>query len=194
MEAPIAHVVRRAALALAAGLATLSCAAARSETRPFHEVELTIAVPSGVAVAVSYAPMLSLLRDRLHVGVGPRFSAYFDERSVAYPNGDAALLAAGARNTLTVRGPRTYALDLMLAVSARVFSGLELGLNIDLIGVGVGPSVTGDYAGADPGLAGAQRARPTTFNLLLLGTHDRGQLDSEFFAAYWLGAWDYASA
>ena len=37
--------------------------------------------------------------------------------------------------------------------------------------------------------ARARQASPTRFNLLLFGTHDRGQLDSEFFLAYWFGSW-----
>jgi hypothetical protein len=155
----------------------------------FHEVGIAIAVPTGVTVAVSYAPALSLFSDRLHVGAGPRLTSYFDGGAVDYPNGRADLIAAGAHNTLTVSRPRTFALDLMFTLSARVVAGLELGMNIDLVGVGFGPTVDGAYAGADPALAGPQRARPTAFNVFLFGRHDRGQLDSEFFVAYWAGAW-----
>jgi hypothetical protein len=87
-------------------------------------------------------------------------------------------------------GPRLAAcFDSRAALSVRLVGGFELGTNVDVIGGGLGPSVTGSYAGADPRFAGAQRASPTTFNLLLLGKHDRGQLDSEFFAAYWFGQW-----
>jgi hypothetical protein len=180
------HTARPVLLAVAVAATSAS---ARADVAFFHELGVAVAAPTGAVFSASYAPTFSFLGGRLHAGLGPRLSAYLDEGSVAYPNGDPGLLAAGARNTLTVTSPRTIALDLMLAAAFRIFGGLEVGMNIDLVGVGFGPSVTGSYAGTDPALAGPQRARPTAVNLLLLGTHDRGQLDSEFFAAYWFGAW-----
>ena len=157
--------------------------------RLFHEVDIALSFPTGVVSTLSYAPRLSLLDRRLAIGLGARLSAYFDGHGVAYPNGDAQLLAAGARNTLKVTTPQNYAVNIMFAASARVYGGLEVGLNIDLLGIGFGPAVTGTYAGSDPRFAGPQEASPTRFNVLLFGTHDRGQLDSEFFLAYWFGSW-----
>ena len=158
-------------------------------SRLVHEVGVALNFPTGAVAAVSYAPNLTFLDRRLHMGLGARFSSHFGGEAVPYPNGDADLLAAGANNTLTVDQPRNYALNLMFGISARIHAGLELGMNIDLLGVGFGPDVTGTYAGTDPTLAGPQEARPTRFNLLLFGRHDRGQLDSEFFVAYWFGSW-----
>lgn len=142
----------------------------------------------GAVATASYSPTFGLLGGRLRVGVGARFSAYHDEGRVEYPNGDAALLDAGARNVLSVPSPRTYALNLALQPSVRLVGQLELGADIDLAGVGFGPGATCSYAGADRALAGPQQARPTPWNLLLLGRHDRGQLDSEVFLAPWFGA------
>ncbi len=147
------------------------------------------AFPTGVVSTLSYTPSLSLLDRRLAIGLGARLSAYLDGHGVAYPNGDAQLLAAGARNTLIVAKPQNYAVNVMFAASARVYGGLEAGLDIDLLGVDFGPAVTGTYAGSDPRFVGPQEASPTRFNVLLFGTHDRGQLDSEFFLAYWFGSW-----
>jgi hypothetical protein len=187
-------VVRRRALGgLLAALGYLAAPAARAEDRPgprlFHEVGVALSFPTGAVAAVSYAPSLSLFDRRLNVGLGARFSSYFDGGGVAYPNGDASLLAAGANNTLTVARPRNYAVNVMFAASVRLHRGLEAGLNIDLLGVGFGPEVTGSYAGTDPRFNGPQQASPTRFNLLLFGRHDRGQLDSEFFLAYWFDSW-----
>jgi hypothetical protein len=182
----------RAVAASLAALAVIFAPASRADERPasrlFHEVGLAPSFPTGVVAAASYTPTLSIFDGRLNVGLGARFSFYFDGGAVPYPNGDADLLAAGANNTLMVSRPRNYALNLMFGISARIHRGLEAGLNIDLLGVGLGPEVTGTYAGADPAFAGAQLASPTRFNLLLFGRHDRGQLDSEFFLAYWFGS------
>ncbi len=183
----------RTILVCLAGIGVLMVASARADEQPgvylFHEVDIAVSLPTGVVAALSYTPTLSLLDRRLNMGLGARFSSYFDGGGVAYPNGDADLLAARANNTLTVTTPRNYAVNLMFAASLRLYRGLEAGLNIDLLGVGFGPEATGTYAGTDPRFAGPQQASPTRFNLLLFGTHDRGQLDSEFFLAYWFGDW-----
>jgi hypothetical protein len=155
----------------------------------FQQVDVSFAVPSGVTASLSYTPTFRLFGRRLNAGIGGRFSSFFGGQGVVFPNGDAALIAAGAKDTLTVDQPRSFALNLMFAVSVRLFAGLEAGMNIDLLGVGFGPSVTGRYAGSEPGSAGPQEASPSRLNLLLLGRHDHGQLDSEFFAAYWFDSW-----
>ena len=155
----------------------------------FQQLDLSVATPSGFTAALSYTPTFSFFNHRLNTGIGARFSSFFGGQGVTFPNGDASLIAAGAKDTLTVDSPRSYALNLMFAISVRLFVGLEAGMNIDLVGVGFGPHVTGNYASADPTLSGPQGARPSPLNLLLFGTHDHGQLDSEFFAAYWSGSW-----
>ena len=83
-------------------------------SRLFHEVGIALGFPTGVVAAVSYTPSLSLFDRRLNMGLGARFSSYFDG---AYPNGDADLLAVGASNTLTVSEPRNYALNLVFGIS-----------------------------------------------------------------------------
>ncbi len=186
------RVLKRSVSAGLAAIGVLMASEVRADERAarlFHEVGIALSFPTGVVAAVSYTPSLSLFERRLNIGLGARFSSYFDGAGVAYPNGDADLLAVGASNTLTVGQPRNYALNLMFGISARVYRGLEAGLNIDLLGVGFGPEVAGTYAGADSGFAGPQQASPTRFNLLLFGRHDRGQLDSEFFLAYWVNSW-----
>ena len=91
----------RAALALSVAVAGMAEHARAADVPLFHEVGLAVAVPTGVTVAASYAPTLSLLEDRLHLGAGPRLTAYFDGGAIGYPNGNADLIAAGAHNTLT---------------------------------------------------------------------------------------------
>jgi hypothetical protein len=156
-----------------AAVALLAAPAARGEGDPgprlVNELGFALAFPTGVVPSVSYLPALTFFGERLHVGLGARFSSYLDEGRVDYPNGDPDLLAIGAQNTLTVDGPRNYALNLMFGASVRIVRGLEVGLNIDLLGVGFGPEVTGTYAGTDPAFAGPQRASPTRFNLLRAG-------------------------
>jgi hypothetical protein len=154
-----------------------------------QQVDLSVATPSGVTAAIAYTPTFSFFDHRLNAGIGGRFSTFFGSGSVVFPNGNAGLIAAGARDTLTVDHPRSYAVNLMFAISVRLFAGLEAGMNIDLTGVGFGPEVTAQYAGLTPAASGAQKASPSRLNLFLFGRHDYGQLDSEFFAGYWRGSW-----
>lgn len=182
-------------LALGWVLRLLTAAAGQETEAPatdrlfLQQVDLSVATPSGITAAIAYTPTFSFFDHRLNAGIGGRFSSFFGSGGVVFPNGNAALIAAGAKDTLTVDQPRSYALNLMFAISVRLFAGLEAGMNIDLIGVGFGPEVTGQYAGVQPALSGAQRASPSRLNLLLFGRHDYGQLDSEFFAGYWTGPW-----
>ena len=113
----------RAIAASLAALAVIFAPAARADERPasrlFHEVGLALSFPTGVVAAASYTPTLSVFDGRLNVGLGARFSSYFDGGAVPYPNGDADLLAAGANNTLTVSRPRNYALKNGDATTSR---------------------------------------------------------------------------
>lgn len=168
---------------------TAASANAAADRLLFQQLDVSVATPSGFTGAFSYTPTLSFFDHRLNVGIGARFSSYFGGDGVAFPNGDASLIAAKAKDTLTVNRPRSYALNAIFAISVRLFAGLEAGMNIDLVGVGFGPEVTGLYFGGDPSLSGPQTASPSRLNLLLFGTHDHGQLDSEFFAAYWFHSW-----
>ena len=173
-------------------LAFLSASSATAEgadasARPLvQEIDLALAAPSGGVIAVSYTPAFRLF-ERVNAGIGARATAFFGGDGVRFPTGDAARIAAGAKDVLTVDGPRSFAANLFISASLRVWLGLEIGANIDLIGFGFGPSVTGAYAGA--AASGPQSASPSHLGLLLFGKHDFGQLDSEFFLAYWLGPW-----
>ena len=190
-QKPIEHAVRAVRFILPQLIVATAHASAGDDAHHllFQQVDLSIATPSGITAAIAYTPTFSFFDHRLNAGIGGRFSSFFGSGRVVFPNGNAALIAAGAKDALTVNDPRSYSLNLMFAISVRLFAGLEAGMNIDLIGVGFGPEVTGQYAGLEPALSGAQRASPSRLNLLLFGRHDYGQLDSEFFAGYWTGSW-----
>ena len=158
----------------------------RSGREFFQQIDLAIAAPSGGVVALSYTPTFRFF-ERANLGVGARATAFFGGDGVRFGVGDAGLISAGAKDVLTVDQPRSFAANLFISASVRLWGGLELGANIDLIGVGFGPGVTGAYAGAST--SGPQAASPSRLDLLLLGRHDFGQLDSEFYLAYWLGPW-----
>ena len=103
----------------------------------------------------------------------------FGGSGLAFSTADADLIAAGRTEILAVSGVRTFALNLALSARVRVVAGLELGANIDLVGVGFGRSRPVSSGGVET------EAAPPALNLLALGRKDQGTLDSEFFVAWW---------
>jgi hypothetical protein len=174
-------------LALAAALAG---GAARGEAGGGSPWSQTVDVAGGLGssrftVALSWNHLYGFFDQRLRVGLGARFASFFGSGAIPYTTADASLIRANKVNTLTVTDPQAYSLNAQFLISVRPVAGLELGFDIDLIGFAFGPARTGVYAATDPQFAGAQRASVSGFDLLLGGKADRGQLDSEFYLAYW---------
>jgi hypothetical protein len=173
-------------LVLAATLATAAQAESGS-SRWSQTVDLAGGVGSNrFTGALSWNHLYGFLDQRLRVGLGARFASFFGSGAIPYTTADASLIRANRVNTLTVPDPQAYSLNAQFIINVRVVAGLELGFDIDLIGFAFGPSRTGLYAATDPQFAGEQRASVSGFDLLLGGKPDRGQLDSEFYVAYWL--------
>ena len=151
-----------------------------------HDLDLSTAFGSGtVTTAFSETSAFGLFDGRLRLGAGPRLLGVFGPDDAAFTTADAGLISSGAVNTITASKVRIGALNLALSARVRIVAGLELGANIDVIGVGFGPSravtaTTGNFQGV-------HTAAPPAFNLLALGRNDKGALDSEFHLSYWFG-------
>ena len=131
-------------------------------------------------VTASWSPLLTLLDDRLVLGLGGRLEGYFLGDGLSFGNADSSLVTPGAN---------VFALNAFVQARVRLVAGLQLGANIDVIGYGVGNTLTGEYSSGQPPTTGPVSASISHFNLLELGSGDRGQLDSEFFAAYEFEDW-----
>lgn len=88
-------------------------------------------------------------------------------------------------DTLTVQRPLTNSVNAQVLVGYHISPKWYAGFNIDVIGFTIGRKTSGIYTSngittTDPGV------KPTTFNLLLTGDHDKGTLNSEFFLGYQL--------
>jgi hypothetical protein len=92
-------------------------------------------------------------------------------------------------DTLTVRKPFVNALNATINLGYNFSPRFGAGFNIDLIGVTFGKKSSSVFqsrgeTSTDPA------SKPSTFNLLLTGDHDRGSLNSEFFVKYKInGKW-----
>ena len=173
-------------LALAAALAGAAARADEGDSPWSQSVDLAGGLGSNrFTGALSWNHFYGFFDQRLRVGLGARFASFFGSGAIPYTTADASLIRANKVNTLTVTQPQAYSLNAQFLIAVRAVAGLELGFDIDLVGFAFGPSRTGSYAATDPRFAGAQRASVSGFDLLLGGKPDRGQLDSEFYLAWW---------
>ncbi|CAG4990666.1 hypothetical protein DYBT9275_00584 [Dyadobacter sp. CECT 9275] len=88
-------------------------------------------------------------------------------------------------DTLTVQRPFVNALNVTINLGYDFNSKLSAGFNIDLVGASFGRHSSSVFQSngqtrTDPD------SKPTVFNLLLTGDHDKGSLNSEFFLKYYL--------
>lgn len=152
------------------------------ETGWTHDVDLSAGLGTGTFTsALAEVSAFGLLDGRLRLGAGPRLLGVFGGEGLEFSTANADLIASGRTETFGVSGLRTGALNLALSARVRVWAGLELGANIDLVGVGFGRTRPVSSGGVQT------EASPPTLNLLALGRNDQGTLDSEFFVAWWFG-------
>lgn len=134
---------------------------------------------------------------RIEIGLGVRGTAYFGTKKDFLTAGPAhktrtyttpfLIFFAGQEeqnfDTLTVQRPFTNSWNLMVHLGYNLSRKWYAGFNIDLIGFTIGRKGSGiltsnGVTGTDPD------AKPSSFNLLLTGDHDKGTLNSEFLLKY----------
>lgn len=152
-------------------------------------------------VALSYVYNWKLGKKRkLELGLGGRWTTYYGTKKDFVTAGPASLtrtstvpfliVFAGIQeenlDTLTVQRPLIHAVNLSFNLGYHFLPRWYAGLNIDVIGASFGResnAVLTSYGTTQTEPA----AKPTSFNLLLTGDHDRGSLNSEFFIRYRAG-------
>lgn len=86
-------------------------------------------------------------------------------------------------DTLTVQRPLTNSLNLSVNLGYNISPKWYAGFNIDLIGFSFGRKGSGILTSNGTTVIDPD-AKPSSFNVLLTGDHDRGTLNSEFFVSY----------
>ena len=108
-----------------------------------------------------------LLARRLHLGVGVRLSVYAGA-PIGYSNRGTI---QGSRPPNLTIDPAVYALNGAVFGELRVLHSVDLGANLDLVGIATGPTRT----------VGALTAKPQAGSYFQYGSADHGALNSEFF-------------
>ncbi|CAN5333027.1 hypothetical protein BH09BAC3_BH09BAC3_29190 [soil metagenome] len=121
---------------------------------------------------------------KIEIGFGTRFTSYFGSNQ--YYSSAPASLASDVKKSDSVLlvSPQVNALNLAINLGYRLSPKIGLGFNIDALGFTLGSKKNGTYLNGTQG--GATTASPTSFNLLLVGDNDRGTLNSEFYARYFI--------
>ncbi len=119
---------------------------------------------------------------KLEAGIGVRLSAYFG--SDQYYSSAPANLASDEDKTDSVRfaSAQVSALNLAVNFGYRLSTRIGLGFNIDVLGFSFGGQKDGTYINGSQSLN--TTAKPSSFNVLLVGNNDHGMLNSEFYGRY----------
>jgi hypothetical protein len=169
--------------------------------------DLALSVGDGFSASLSANKLYGVGKsNRFKIGYGLRLTNYFGGQTDArtapahLTSGKSSFAALFAEDiltqidTLTLKNVQTHALNLSINLQYSISKKLEVGVNIDAIGVTFGGSqnvVTfkarqSDAQGRANNGKSDFTASPTGFNLLLISDSDLGSLNSEVYARYWL--------
>ena len=85
-------------------------------------------------------------------------------------------------DSLLVKSPQVNALNLMINLDYRIAPKFVVGFNIDAIGFSFGGNKSANFMSGSTGQI--IKAKPTSFNILLVSDNDRGSLNSELYLKY----------
>lgn len=151
------------------------------------------------AVALYWAKFHPLTKKkRFKVGYGVRFTSqfgkdlYYTTAPASLTNGKTGPGVLFAKDipanidTLYVPSSQHNAFNISIHLQYTIKEKLDIGFNIDAIGVGFGANTSGKYIGYQSSQnESMQSASPTRLNVLLVDANDRGMLNSELYLRYW---------
>ena len=165
-------------------LLALSAFAQDSRTVNYGDITGAIGSSKG-SVSVDYFHVWKLGKTkRAEIGFGGRFTSYFGS-SQYYSSAPASLADDESKSdSVLLQSPQVNALNIAINLGYRISPKFSLGFNIDALGFSFGGKQTGSYINGSVGQTIS--AKPTPFNILLVGNNDQGSLNSEFYARYFL--------
>lgn len=133
-------------------------------------------------------------KGKFEIGTGARFTSYFGSNQyyVTAPakitsgkTGPGVLFAEniiGNLDSILFNNAQANALNITFNLGYNITPKLYASFNIDAIGFSFGASMPGTYFNGTS--SAPVTAKPTGFNILLIGNNDRGSLNSEFSVRY----------
>lgn len=176
--------------------------AQKKSVNQFADLAATVGQKQG-SIAGSYVYNWQLGKQKKwELGLGARITSYFGTKKDFITAGPAKLTRTGTVpfliffagqkpenfDTLQVQRPLVFSTNITANIGYHISSKLYAGFNIDVIGFSIGRKESGIFTGTNQnGQQGSftdNAVKPTAFNILLTGDHDRGTLNSEFFLKY----------
>ncbi len=138
-----------------------------------------------VSISIDYFRLWRITKSKkAEIGLGARVTSYFG-RDQYYSSAPASLASdKNKSDSISLQSPQINAFNAALNLGYRLSNRVAFGFNIDLIGISIGGNKSGFYMNNDE--SQPTSAKPTTFNILLIGNNDRGSLNSEFYLRYFL--------
>jgi hypothetical protein len=167
-------------------ISSVTATQAQQSLKSKQYVDLTLSVGSGQTnIASGYFKDWNIgKKQKFYIGTGFRVSGAFGKNQT-FKSAPAKLASNNANiDSLLSTSTRTYAMNLLLNFGYHLSSKVDIGFNIDLIGISFGSS--GNLIFKSNNNLTSTTGKPTGMNLLLVGNNDRGTLNSEFYCRYQL--------
>ena len=121
-------------------------------------------------------------KDRIIIGTGLRFTSFFGN-DITFTTAPAKLsIEPKSVDSLFAPKPALYSLNLMINLGYKISDKIEVGFNIDALGLSFGPEGSPTFISNKKSTV--TKAKPTSPNVLLVGDNDRGSLNSHFYGRY----------
>jgi hypothetical protein len=121
-------------------------------------------------------------KDKFVIGTGLRFTSFFGT-DVNFTTAPADLTGDNKNiDTLFAPTPSMSSINALINLGYRLNNKLEVGFNIDVIGISFGTKGTPTFI--SNGKKTATTANPTSTNILLVGDNDKGSLNSHLYVKY----------
>ncbi len=182
-------------------LALFFCLVANTNAQKSNKVDksasFTLAFGSKqFSTALAYQHLLKLgKKQRAQIGIGARFTNSFGN-NLFYTTAPAKLTSGKTGpgvlfaddlvqniDSVQFTKPQVNALNISINLAYNIYKKITVGFNIDAVGFSFGSNQSGTYF-ANGGIGSATKAKPTSFNVLLISDNDKGSLNSEFYAQY----------
>ncbi|MEX0882634.1 MAG: hypothetical protein WDZ72_04095 [Cyclobacteriaceae bacterium] len=170
---------------------TVNCLQAQSPGIPKKEQNFDLALGMGENSSFSYALSWNqshglFSSNKFRLGYGLRFSG-FTGSDLNYITAPADLTGDdNTLDTLLIGSAHTMGLSALINLQYQFSPKFKIGFNIDAIGLGFGSTGNGQFISSENTgqYPETVEASPSSFNLLLGGDNDLGQIKSEFYIAY----------
>ncbi len=168
--------------AIAIVLLAISFGASAQQKNTYAELGLGLGAGANSVGLAAHKNWTLGKSQRFVIGTGVRLTSFFG-KDLAFTSAPNALATVPASvDSLLTPSPNLTSLNALINIGYRLNKKLEVGFNIDAVGVSFGPEGTPTFV--SNGKNKSTAAKPTAVNVLLVGNNDRGSLNSHFYAKY----------